>query len=90
MKILGIRNVQYTSKKTGEVVRGVELQCSEPFTVDRGVGDSVEKVWLQQEVWQSLNVVAEGDPLKLIGKGAEFVYNKWGRVVGVNVVPASK
>lgn len=90
MKILGIRNVDYTSKSTGKQVKGVELHVVSPFALGRGLGDEVEKVWLSNEVWQSLNTVASGDPANIIGKGCELIYNKFGGVTDVRIVPASK
>lgn len=89
MKILGIRNVDYVSKKTGNRVQGVELHVVEPFAKDKGLGEVVDKIWLPQEVWQRLNVVAAGDPANIIGKSAEFVYNKFGTVTDVRIM-ASK
>lgn len=89
MKIVGIRNVDYVSKKTGEHVQGVSLHCVSPFALNRGLGDEVERVWLPLEVWGTLNRVAAGDPDNIIGKGCEVTYNKYGDVTDVCIVPVA-
>lgn len=76
MKILGIENVNYTSKKTGRDIHAVRLHCSESA---RNVqGERVETLFVPQVVFDSTPVQV-GDEIRPL-------YNRFGRVEAVEVL----
>lgn len=70
MKIVGIRNISYTSKN-GYEVSGVELQCT--YKNSRVEGEAVEKVYISKKA------IEENEELK-VGEEVNFTYNKFGKV----------
>lgn len=76
MKILGIEQVNYTSKKTGRDVHAVRLYCSEPARNVQGV--RVDTLFVPQVIFDSV-AVQVGDEIRPL-------YNRFGRVEAVEVL----
>ena len=74
MKIIGIRNVKYTSKRTGKEVVGVELHMS--YEQDDTDGVCTRKEFINPDVMpQGL----------MCGDNVELLYNQFGSVARVEV-----
>ena len=70
MVVIGIENVDYVSKKTGERVYGKKLHLSAPISSEKGFGDSAENVYCRKNIADN---VALGDTVRLY-------YDKFGNV----------
>ena len=75
MKIIGIRNVEYTSKRTGKKVTGVELH----MTYER---DDTEGVCTQSAFVNPDNM-PEG---LMCGDNVEILYDRFGHVARVEEI----
>lgn len=71
--VIGIKNVNYVSKKTGKNVNGLIVYFSQP--IKDGVGLSAGNVFVSQDV--AGNIVP-GDDVKIF-------YNKYGNVCAIEL-----
>lgn len=78
MKIVGKRNVIYTSKRTNQLVEGIELHCT-------GARNNVEGLAVES-IFISVNN-ADYNEVKAVPLGTEIrcSYNRWGNVDSVQV-----
>lgn len=75
-KIVGKQKVEYTSKKTQELVRGVSLHCL--GTSNNVEGESVETIFV------SARSAMYDEVSKMpIGTNIDVSYNRWGSVEDV-------
>lgn len=74
-KVIGIKNINYTSKKTGQVVQGTELHCS--FDDKNVRGAAVDKFYIPQRV--DISHVQIGDLVNIL-------FNRFGSVDFVQVL----
>lgn len=74
-EILGIENVDYTSRKTGRPVKGTNLHCI--FSRDGVSGNCVERLYVKESI--DCSMFSVGDHI-------EVYYNRFGSVD--SVVPA--
>lgn len=84
MKVVGIRKVEYTSKKTGQPVHGWELHVVESG-VKGMLGDRVQQLWVRPETFGELLQVTGAAPEKLLNKDVDVFYNQYGSVSAVNL-----
>lgn len=77
-KVIGIQNVNYTSKRTGQPVVGVSLHCS--FPDPNTEGDAVEKFYVSDNLHVDLRDLVPGDDV-------EIVFNNRGYVCDVCMLP---
>ena len=75
MKVVGIRKVEYTSKKTGQPVRGWELHVLESG-VKGMLGDRVQQIWVRPEVFGELLQVTGAEPEKLLSREVDVLSGK--------------
>ena len=81
MKLVGIEKVKYVSKKTGEMVEGVNLHMLMPANAERGqVGQITDKQYISLARLKQL-----GDPEFKIGSDIVVYYNRYGSVDSVKV-----
>lgn len=73
--VIGIKVVDYVSRKTGKPVHGVELQCT--YDDKRVSGSAVEKVYCSSNV--EVSHVQIGDTVRIL-------YNRFGSVDFVEVL----
>lgn len=78
--ILGIENVSYTSKKTGQPAKGLKIYFAYPVPNDRGSGMRSEDAFISQNVEFHAQV----------GDKVNIHYNRFGSVEEVEVVENSK
>lgn len=78
-KVLGIQNVNYTSKKTGEPVVGVTLHTS--FKDNDVTGEAVDSIFVSDKL--GLTSVLSGI---LPGTMVDITYNRRGYVADVAVL----
>lgn len=79
LKVHGIENVNYTSKKTGQPVVGTSLHCT---VKDQAViGEAVEKIFLSDNLGLS-QIVSQVK----IGDTVDVSYNNRGYVVDLALV----
>lgn len=75
-EVIGFERIDYTSKKTGKPVLGYRLYMS--FQ-----GKSISGVGCQSEFVSEADL---GSYVPAIGDVIRLFYNRWGRVVGVDIV----
>ena len=81
MKVIGIQNVNYTSKKTGKPVSGIALHCS--YDAQDVKGQAVERYFISaaaQDAYRDAAMVALGDDINVM-------FNRYGNVCGLVAVP---
>lgn len=61
--VLGIQNVNYTSKRTGQPVSGVSLHCSFPDMNTKG--EAVEKFFISDNLHIDLRDIVPGDSVEI-------------------------
>lgn len=74
LTVIGIRRVEYTSRKTGRDVRGTELHCTEER--NDVIGQAVEKVFVSERV--DVGHVSVNDRINVY-------YNRFGQVDFIEV-----
>ena len=78
-RILGIEDVNYTSRRTGRQVRGTNLHCTIPHSDGDPVGlkgDRVERLYVKEDIdCASFSV----------GDDIEVYYNRYGNVDTINL-----
>ena len=74
MKVVGIKEVNYTSKKTGKEVHGVEIHGVFPSSRAK-VGMLVDTQYLSTQIVEEC-----GGKLPEVGDEINFFYNKYGQV----------
>lgn len=77
MKVIGIENVNYNSKKTGKPVSGIALHCS--YEKDNVKGEAVERYFISaaaQDAFREASCVALGDEINVF-------FNRYGNISGV-------
>lgn len=84
MKVVGIRKVEYTSKKTGQPVHGWELHVVESG-VKGMLGDRVQQLWVRPDVFGALLAYSGSEPEKLLNKDVDVFYNQYGSVSSVGL-----
>lgn len=72
--VIGIKNVNYVSKKTGKNVNGLIIYFTQP--IKDGVGLCADSVFVSQEV---VGNIVPGDDINIF-------YNKYGKVSFINLV----
>ena len=72
-EVIGIEQVNYTSRKTNRQVEGVKLHLTYPFDEEDADGTGVEVVFTSHEV---------GDKVE-IGDLVELLYNKFGSICDI-------
>lgn len=80
MKVVGIKEVNYTSKKTGKEVNGVEIHGVYPSSRCK-LGMLTDSQYLSMQIIKEHN-----NKLPNIGDEVEFFYNKFGQVERYEVV----
>lgn len=84
MKVVGIKEVNYTSKKTGQPVQGVEVHGTFP-SGRAGFGTS----HLTDVQFMSMQVIEKnGGQLPSEGDEINFFYNKYGKVEHYEIIPS--
>lgn len=73
MTVVGIENVDYVSKKTGNRVFGKKLHTSEELSADKGMGVSTEVVFCSGDMADDI----------ILGDTIRVYYNKYGSVESV-------
>lgn len=71
-RVVGIEDVNYVSKKTGQPVSGVNLHVTFPLNEQKGEGEAVEKIYCKQSL--------EGIDSISVGDDVEIYYNRFGGV----------
>lgn len=74
-KIIGIENVDYTSKRTGNRVTGKKLYFTEPLPDDKGEGLFCDNVFVTNQMAMDIE----------IGDEVDILYNKYGNVADLRV-----
>lgn len=74
-QVVGIKNVSYTSRKTGLLVQGTELHCT--YDDRNVVGSAVDKFYIPQRT--DVSHVQLGDIVKIL-------FNRFGSVDFVQVL----
>ena len=80
MKLVGITNVDYVSKKTNERVQGKSLHGLVPCTAAEGVGDRCESVYIsaKSELYNHCEKM-------IIGGEINVHYNRFGGVEDITI-----
>ncbi len=73
--VVGIKKINYTSRKTGQLVQGTELHCS--FDDKNVLGAAVDKFYIPQRV--DISHVQIGDVVNIL-------FNRYGSVDFVQVL----
>lgn len=81
MKVVGIREVNYTSKKTGKEVQGIEVHGTYPSS--RCTGVLTDKQFLSMFI-----IEKNGGLIPEIGDEFIVSYNRYGQVDHYEVVPS--
>lgn len=76
MQLIGIKQVDYVSKKTGKPVRGCNLYLTDAMQ------DSADTKGIMCES-EFLSETVMSPPWSLVGKQVLLVYNKYGSVIDV-------
>lgn len=74
MKVIGVREVDYESKKTGKPVRGVEVYVS--YEDKKIVGVGTERLYVSEKYFPDVCHMGKG----LLGKEVHVSYNKYGNI----------
>ena len=80
MKIVGIGEVNYVSGKTGRPVHGFEFYGTYPAKKCI-LGEATVKEYISAAVMES-----QGGVLPELGDEVEFTYNRYGNIVGFQIV----
>lgn len=75
--VVGIQRREYTSKRTGALIRGYNVFCT--FENEYISGCGVDTIWLSDSMYDAAGGLGVGDDI-------EVMYNKYGRVSKVEVV----
>lgn len=75
VRIIGIEDVHYTSKRTGNEVRGKKLYYTQPLSEKKGKGLSCDSVFVSNEIAQDIDIDFE----------VELLFNKYGNVVDIRL-----
>ena len=77
MEIVGVRRIEYVSKKTGNPVKGYEIHTEEQRKDVTGV--ATEKIFVGEEKAKNCGFMPE------VGQEIEVAYNRFGSVQAVEV-----
>lgn len=80
MKVVGYRNVSYTSKKTGKEVNGVEIYGTYPS--NNVVGEATGKEFLSQYIIEKHNGI-----LPDVGDEFDVSFNRFGQIDHYTITP---
>lgn len=69
--VIGIQNVNYTSKRTGQPVVGISLHCSFPDMNTRGL--AVDKFFVSDNLHLDLNGIQPGDLVDVLFNNRGYV-----------------
>ena len=75
VKIIGIENVNYTSKRTGNEVRGKKIYYIQPLNEKKGKGYLCDSVFVSNEIAENIDIDFE----------VELLFNKYGNVVDIRI-----
>lgn len=73
--VLGKQQVNYTSAKTGQKIKGENLHCK--YVQKNVEGEAVEKIYISSNI---------NSPVVSVGDEVEIFYNKFGGVEEVRLV----
>lgn len=82
-QIIGIKRLDYMSKKTGKNIKGYSVHFGEESS--DMIGLNVGSTYFDDERFKSLLSAVGGDLKKLIGRPCEVVYTRFG-VDGINLI----
>lgn len=82
-QIIGIKRLDYMSKKTGKNIKGYSVHFGEEST--DMIGLNVGSTYFDDERFKGLLSAVGGDLKKLIGRPCEVVYTRFG-VDGINLI----
>lgn len=80
MKVVGIREVKYTSKKTGNDVHGYDLYVELPSSKVQGV--MTDKLFLSDYI-----IDKNHGKMPALGDEVNVFYNRFGRIESYEVAP---
>lgn len=83
MTIIGILDVKFTSKD-GNLVTGKSLYLTEPIPSGKGIGCTVEKVFLTSSKIADLDFGLE------LEQEVEIFYNKYGKAQSLKLIDSDK
>ena len=88
MKIVGVRKVCFEGKNDGKKVEGMSVFLSDPFpdSVKGAFGCETLRCFVTGKVMNDLLVLYDNQPAELVGLEVVPVYNRYGKVVGFNIV----
>lgn len=75
-KVIGIKTIAYTSKKTGQPVEGVELHCM--YNDNRVAGCAVDKIFLSTRYHDISHLKLEDT--------IDVLYNRYGQVDRIEIL----
>lgn len=75
-QIVGIKNIDYVSKRTNQRVIGRKVFLLYPISEKDGIGFSTDEVYLNSDIKDSLNIDDKID----------FIYNKFGSIIGIKTI----
>ena len=78
MKVVGIKNVSYDRKSDGRHIEGYEIHFTYPSK--NIVGEGCDRAFL------STTVVENAGGVPAVGDEVNFVYNRFGKVAGFEVL----
>ena len=85
MKVIGIREVSGKSKETGRPWAGVKVYFTEPVR-SSGIGFSCGSAYFGGDYANVVRNVGGEDFSGLLGCDVDFVYDRWGKPVGINIL----
>lgn len=80
VKVIGIADVNYTSKKTNQLVQGKTLHCTKKAERQEDIGELTETVFISQRS----NAFGQIAKIK-VGSEVNIYYNRYGAVDDIAV-----
>ena len=83
MKVIGIEKSSFTSKETGALIEGSNVDITYSIDQTKGKGVAAERIYITDAKASAMDV----DLSTLVGKEVVVVYNRYGRVQ--SIIPAA-